>query len=246
MVSQLKCRQHSRVKNTWEPFCCGFLWHTRVQNLIYLSRHAVICQSPSLKIPGAGQSADTVIQGFLIQCLGYFLCYSQGLLICQCTLLTHILSNVILVLASFGNFCFETSPAGSIINLASGAYTFLVMALNENSKSAVTVTGLVFPHCFCFRADAGSCSLWAAIKSSVSYSVFIVGVQVFLCLFVAFYAVSSISDFNPMTQLDEICPCLKAWLHQVFWNGFLVDVEKQAVHIMVCVHPTDLSHLKSR
>lgn len=124
-------------------------------------------------------------------------------------MLTHILSNIILVLASFGNFCFQTS-AGSIINLASGAYTFLVMALNELSKSAVTVTGLVFPHCFfCFSADAGSYSLLATIKSSVCYNVFIMGVQLFLCLFVAFYGVSLTSDFNPMTWLDDICPCLK-------------------------------------
>lgn len=238
MVSQLKCRQHSRVKNTREPLCCSFLWHTWVENLIYLSRHAVICQSPSLEIPGAGQSADTVIQGFLIQCLGYFLYYSQGLFICQGTLLTHILSKVILVLASFGNFCFEPSPAGSIINLASGAHTFLVMALHEYCKSAVTVTGLVFPHCFfCFSADAGSCSLLATIKSSVSCGVFIMRVQLFLCIFVAFYAISSTSNFNPMARLDEICPCLKAWLHQVFWNGFPVDVvsrKTSSTHHSLC------------
>lgn len=49
------------------------------------------------------------------------------------------------------------------------------------------------------------------------------GVQLFLCPFVAFYAVSLTTDFNPMTRLDGVCPCLKAWLHQVFWNSFLVD-----------------------
>lgn len=79
VVSQLKCRQHSRVKNTQDPLCWSFLWHTWVESLIYLSRHTVICQCPSLNILGAGQSADTEIQGFLSQCLGYFLWYSQGL-----------------------------------------------------------------------------------------------------------------------------------------------------------------------
>lgn len=239
MVSQLKSRQQSRVKNTQEPLCWSFLWHTWVESLIYLSRHAVICQCPSLNILGAGQSADTEIQDFLIQCLGYFLDIPRAS-ICQCTLLTHILNNIILILASFGNSCFEPSLEGSIINLASGAYAFLVMALSEFSKSAVTVTGLVFPHCFfCFSADAASCSWLAIIQLSVSYNVFIMGVQLFICLFVAFYAVSVTSDFNPMTQLDYIrCSEMVSWLMQ--------SPEKQAVNIMVCVHPTYLSHLRGR